>query len=149
MQTPLWPSLQAVFDKKLSQTNLAITHMPAFIQAGAPLRVNDSFKYDNATHNLEEQQALIKEFILEVKKEWNEEYTVESLGFDAQMFSYVTFLDEVLVLLFIDMLFINLALLMVYAFLVVHLKSKFLATIGVSIIFMSFPLSAVIVQGFG
>ena len=65
------------------------------------------------------------------------------------MFSYVTFLDEVLVLLLIDMLFINLALLAVYAYFVKHLKSKFLASIGVSIIFLSFPLSAVIVQGFG
>ena len=91
----------------------------------------------------------MKEFILEYKAEYTEKNTPEVLGFSAQMFSFVTFLDEILLLLFADMAIILIAMLFVFCYFVFHLKSKFLAGIGISIIMLSFPLSAVIVQGFG
>lgn len=92
---------------------------------------------------------MLKEFILEYKKEFADEVTPENVGFSAQMFSFVTFRDEVLILLYMDMAFIIVALLFVYFFFVFHLGSKFLSIVGISIIFLSFPLSAVIVQGIG
>ena len=52
-------------------------------------------------------------------------------------------------LLFADMFFIIVALSFVYGYFCYHLKSKFLAAVGISIIFLSFPLSAVLVQGLG
>lgn len=65
------------------------------------------------------------------------------------MFSFVTFLDEILILLYFDMGFILCALFFVFGFFSYHIGSKFLAMIGISIIFFSFPLTAVIVQGIG
>lgn len=65
------------------------------------------------------------------------------------MFSFVTFLDEVLTLLYVDMAIVLVALLFVFFYFVFHLKSKFLAAVGISIIALSFPFSAVIVQGLG
>ena len=146
---PLWPAYSALYDKKLTAENLAITHMQSLVFSGAPLRANDSFVYENKTHLEKEQTAMIKEFILEYKKEFLADNTKEAIGFDAQMFSFVTFLDEILILLFIDMCFILCALLFVFVYFSYHLGSKFLAMIGISIIFFSFPLSAVIVQGAG
>lgn len=88
---------------------------------------------------------MLKEFVLEYKKEYAEDNTEEAIGFDAQMFSFLTFFDEILILLFIDMLYIICALTFVFAYFSYHLGSKFLAMIGISIIFFSFPLSAVLV----
>ena len=65
------------------------------------------------------------------------------------MVAFLTFLDEILILLFMDMGFIMVALLFVFCYFVFHLKSKFLSAIGISIVFLSFPFSAVIVQGIG
>jgi len=64
---------------------------------------------------------MLKEFILEYKAEFAEENTQEAIGFDAQMFSFVTFLDEILILLYMDMGFILVALLFVFCFFVYHL----------------------------
>ena len=123
--------------------------MQTIISTGGPLRVNDSFVYENNTHDKGDQTEMLKKFILEYKKEFVDENTVDAIGFDAQMFSFVTFLDEILVLLFMDMGFIMVALLFVFFYFSYHLSSKFLSLIGISIIFLSFPLSAVIVQGVG
>jgi hypothetical protein len=87
MATPFWEAKSAIFDKKLSVDNLAITHMQGKFKTGGPLRVNETFKYDNKSHNSDEQKDILLEFILEYKAEFAEEYTQESLGFDAQMFS--------------------------------------------------------------
>jgi len=64
---------------------------------------------------------MLKEFILEYKAEFAEDNTQEAIGFDAQMFSFVTFLDEILILLYMDMGFILVALLFVFCFFVYHL----------------------------
>jgi len=64
---------------------------------------------------------MLKEFILEYKAEFAEDNTQEAVGFDAQMFSFVTFLDEILILLYMDMGFILVALLFVFCFFVYHL----------------------------
>jgi hypothetical protein len=64
---------------------------------------------------------MLKEFILEYKAEFTEDNTQEAIGFDAQMFSFVTFLDEILILLYMDMGFILVALLFVFCFFVYHL----------------------------
>jgi hypothetical protein len=48
-----------------------------------------------------------------------------------------------------DMGFIVVAMVFVFWYFVFHLKSKFLSAVGISIIFLSFPMSAVIVQGLG
>jgi len=50
MATPFWEATSAIFDKKLSKDNLAITHMQGLVSTGGPLRVNDTFKYDNTSH---------------------------------------------------------------------------------------------------
>lgn len=92
---------------------------------------------------------MLKDFILDYKSEFVAENTPESLGFQAQMFSFVSILDEILVLLYVDMAFIIVAMMFVYCYFVFHLKSKFLSSVGISIIFLSFPFSAVIVQGLG
>lgn len=42
---PLWPAYSALYDKKLSKDNLAISHMQTLISTGAPLRANDTFVY--------------------------------------------------------------------------------------------------------
>jgi len=64
---------------------------------------------------------MLKEFILEYKAEFAEDNTQDAIGFDAQMFSFVTFLDEILILLYMDMGFILVALLFVFCFFVYHL----------------------------
>ena len=92
MDDPYWESKKTSFDKKLSKDNLAISHMQCIFLTGGPLQ-NDTFRYDNVSHNREEQQAQLKEFILDYKAEYTEKNTVDALGFSAQMFSFVTFLD--------------------------------------------------------
>ena len=80
--TTLWPFYKALFDKKLSKDNLAITHMLTTINIGGPLK-NETFKFENTTHLKDEQTDMLKEFILEYKKEFADENTVENLGFYA------------------------------------------------------------------
>lgn len=110
---------------------------------------NETFRFDNTTHLEKEQALLYKDYILNYKSEFTEKNTVEEIGFKADMFSFSTFLDEILLLLFADMGFILVALTVVFLYFVYHLKSKFLAAVGISIIFLSFPMSAVLVQGIG
>lgn len=88
---------------------------------------------------------MYKKYILNYKNDFSEENTVEAIGFKADMFSFTTFFDEILLLLFADMAFIIVAMGFVFGYFVYHLKSKFLAAIGISIIFLSFPMSAVLV----
>lgn len=55
--------------------------------------------------------------------------------------------DEIETILFGDMLLIAGSIMFVFLYFWLHLESKFLALIGMSIIFLSFPFSAVLVQG--
>lgn len=139
---------KTIFDKKLSADNLAITHMQCLFWLGGPLK-NETFRFDNTSHLQDDQVAMYRDYILDVKAKFVEENTVEAIGFKASMFSFSTFFDEILLLLYADMFFILVALSFVFGYFVYHLKSKLLAAIGISIIFLSFPLSAVLVQGLG
>jgi len=56
MATPYWDAKSAIFDKKLSVDNLAITHMQGRFSTGGPIYVNETFKYDNRSHNSDEQR---------------------------------------------------------------------------------------------
>jgi len=88
---------------------------------------------------------MYKDYILNYKAAFVKKNTVEAIGFKASFVSFSTFIDEVQLLLYSDMAFILVAMIFVFAYLAYHLKSKFLAAIGISIIFLSFPLTAVIV----
>lgn len=80
MDNPYWTAIKTAFDKKLSKENFAITHMTATIFTGGPLK-NETFRFDNLTHEENAQTDMLKEFLLEIKSEFKEEYTVEKLGF--------------------------------------------------------------------
>jgi hypothetical protein len=54
-------------------------------------------------------------------------------------------LDEINNILIGDMALIVASMLFVFLYFWLHLKSKFLAVVGMSIIFLSFPFSAVLV----
>ena len=111
---------------------------------GGPLK-NETHRFDNTTHLVDDQAAMYKDYILNYKAAFVEKNTVEANGFKASFVSFSTFLDEVLLLLYSDMAFIIVAMIFVYGYFAYHLKSKFLAAVGISIIFLSFPLSAVLV----
>ena len=49
MQSPYWGMQKAIFDKKLSAENLAITHMQCLFFLGGPLK-NETFRFDNTSH---------------------------------------------------------------------------------------------------
>lgn len=49
MQGQYWGMVKAIFDKKLSADNLAITHMQTIFFLGGPL-MNETFRFDNTSH---------------------------------------------------------------------------------------------------
>ena len=56
-------------------------------------------------------------------------------------------MDEIQNILYGDMALIAASIAFVFLYFWAHLGSKFLALVGMSIIFLSFPFSAVLVQG--
>lgn len=80
MQDPFWGMKKAIFDKKLSADNIAISHMQCIFFLGGPLK-NETFRFDNTSHLDEDQGLMYKEYILNYKGEFIKENTVEALGF--------------------------------------------------------------------
>ena len=67
------------------------------------------------------------------------------MSFRAQYVSNTILMNEIESILFGDMLLIAGSIVFVFLYFWLHLGSKFLALIGMSIIFLSFPFSAVLV----
>ena len=68
-------------------------------------------------------------------------------SFTIYLFSFLTLEDDLLIMLITDAFLIIFALLFVFLYFVYNLSSCFLSAAGISIIFLSFPATAVVTDG--
>ena len=118
--------------------------MSAFINFGAPLNIK-GIRYNDVTDRYDDQKKIIGDFQMDVQN-----YLL-SYSEDNQIYASIVseelMQQEFMLLIDKDTFFAVFSVLFVYFYLNIHLKSIFLATIGIVMILFSFPISAIIYQG--
>ena len=118
--------------------------MRAFINFGAPLNIK-GIRYNDVTDRYDDQKKIIGDFQMDVQN-----YLL-SYSEDNQIYASIVseelMQQEFMLLIDKDTFFAVFSVLFVYFYLNIHLKSIFLATIGIVMILFSFPISAIIYQG--
>jgi predicted RND superfamily exporter protein len=91
----------------------------------------------------------MKDWIKPQKEEFNKKQTEEDpyATMTVEMFSFLTLEDDILALLGVDASLVVVAFTFVFIYFVFNLGSVFLSLAGISIIFLSFPITAVITHG--
>lgn len=91
----------------------------------------------------------MKDWIKPKKSEFNTKQKEEDpyAAFTAEMFSFLTVQDDILELLSVDASLVIVAFIFVFTYFVFNLGSVLLSAVGISIIFLSFPITAVITNG--
>lgn len=145
MKSPYWKMSAAQFDKEVSPDNLKIRFMRSTFQNGGPLQ-NETFRYQNVSHEKAAQTKELKDYLTLAKEVFDEQDT-DSLGFQAQFITFNLLIDQILQLFLFDFMLVIVSIMVVFIWFKIHLKSGFLAIVGVSIIFLSFPFTAFIVSG--
>ena len=73
----------------------------------------------------------------------------EKFGFKVNFASISLSLELFIALILQDLLFAFISIAFVFCYFIYHLKSKFLATVGTTIILFSFPLTLIVTEGIG
>jgi hypothetical protein len=146
MKSSRWGFMATQFDKEVGPENLNIRYMRSTFQNGGPLQPNETFRFENSTHFQKEQQQLLKDYLLEGKKEFDDIETSD-LGFKAEFVTFTILIDQILQLFLFDFLLVIVSIVVVFMWFRLHLKNGFMAIMGVSIIFLSFPFTAFVVSG--
>lgn len=122
--------------------------MRSIVSLGAPLEV-DGKRYKNSGDNSFEQSKLAADnFLLPYKTNVESKYgKPDNTGFRASVFCFALEIEVWLNLLLADALFALGAAAFVFLYFVFHLRSCFMALIGMSLILMSFPLTVLICKG--
>ena len=89
---------------------------------------------------------MLKAYLTEAKIVFDDQDT-DAIGFQAQFITFNLLIDQILKLFMFDFLLVVVSICVVFLWFKLHLKSAFLAIVGVSIIFLSFPFTAFIVSG--
>ena len=100
----------------------------------------------NASHFRDQQTNQLKKYLQATKDNFDAQDTSE-FGFSAQYITFNLLMSQILGLLFRDFALVFLSIFLVFSWFCLHLKSVFLALVGMSIIFLSFPFTAFIVSG--
>ena len=122
---------------KVGETASSITRI--LIRIGAPLEIN-GFKYDNSTHNIEEQTAAVNKFSTEVSDVINnyveilkERSQVEDDDEVMQMIPHITYYSRSIEkvtfesLIVSNYIYIILCIAFVCVYMAIHIRSMFLA----------------------
>ena len=120
--------------------------MRMFIKLGAPLEFN-GVRYLNKMDRIEEQDAYVLDFYNDIIDNMKEKYKEDKTGFKIYQINQLVFLQGVADTLWGGMIFISCSIVFVYGYFVYHLGSVFLASLGLFLIALSFPLTVIITNG--
>jgi hypothetical protein len=132
--------------------------MSSILLTAGPHKGNESFTFENATHEPSSQNQYVIDWLMgDPSDPQNNGYKLAFMekmnedgkhaDFTVDLFSFLTVMDEIMQYLIMDGALIILALLFVYIYFAYNIGSKLLAAVAISIIFLSFPVTALIVQG--
>mmetsp|Transcript_2148 Transcript_2148/g.3212 ORF Transcript_2148/g.3212 Transcript_2148/m.3212 type:complete len:259 (+) Transcript_2148:706-1482(+) len=144
LNNPKWNQFKPYYDKYFSTDNFTVSYMRSIITYGQPVEIN-GFKYHNKTHLKSEQTEFLKEFTLDARSDVQDFET--GSNFEVNLASFLITFDELMEVVLGDALKALFSMAFVFFYLVFHLKSKFLALIGVSIIVISFPITLLLTEG--
>jgi len=139
-----WLTARGSFDKYISADNFTLTYAQTVLQPASPLNVGGK-RYKNQTDEEQAQFKIHKEFAQWLKKDAKE--NLKDGGYEAAPWSTILLADEFEVILYTDMAFAFFSVTFVFFYLSFHLRSCWLALVGVSLILFSFPFTVVISEG--
>jgi hypothetical protein len=142
---PMWMFYKTLFDVNVSPSNLKINNMRSIFVNGFPLQ-NETFRFQNATHLKSEQTDILKTYLKSTKEAFDAQNT-EDFGFNATFLTFNLLFDQILRMLYRDFALVFVSIFLVFSWFCLHLRSGFLATVGMTIIFLSFPFTAFVVSG--
>lgn len=123
-----------------------VQYMLSSIKFGAPLHI-DGVRYNDITDREREQTLKVSEFQKRIVKMIEEFKQKNEGGVDPIIFSQAVGQIEFDKLVKSDVAYAVFSVMFVQAYFVFHLRSFFLATIGVILIIFSFPLTSIICEG--
>lgn len=142
-----WGPVSTLFDQYVSNSNMTVGYMRSFMKLGGPLNINGTV-YQNKTDRAEEQAELYTAFALQIKETiTGRESKMLGLGFQSLFGYFPLILEEFFNLILVDSLMALASAAFVFIYLCFHLRSKFLAFIGITIILFSYPVTLAITEG--
>ena len=142
--------LEELFDRNVSLNNMTVTYMRTLFVMGAPIDI-DGNRYQNKTDNETTQDEYRKVYARKIKKIVDDSLAASygQFGAKVRFASILLSLDVFFTYLIADLFFALVSVTFVFFYFIIHLKSKFLSTIGTSIILFSFPITVCITEGIG
>lgn len=134
-----------MFDLWIKPDNLTLQYARSTMMFGFPLNVGGT-KYNNKEDRKLDQEKAIKTTAQKIVKESEK---VGGEDFIAAPWALVLLFDQFNDILIKDMAFSLVAVIFVFVYLIFHLRTCFLALIGISIVLFSFPFTVVITEGIG
>lgn len=135
--------MAAYFDKGLSLTNITVDFMRTIFAPAGPLDI-DGVRYRNSSSGDGAQNEYFKNFAKMIGEEASDNFEEKNVGFLIRSDSFVLTSDEFLTMAITDAAMSIFAILFVFGYLNIHLKSCFLSFIGIMIILFSFPVTVFI-----
>jgi len=150
LTTPaIWDNFATFFDKAVNKDQQVVRNIRVFIGIGAPLEIN-GVRYSDKEDRNQEQERHVINFCEDVDVLINKKHLSvgeSNTGFKADVFNFSYLNDKFQVLAEEDTSYAAFSVLFVFCYLIYHLKSLFLATIGISIILLSFPFTVIMTEG--
>jgi len=146
MRNPVvWPMIEPLFDKSLSLDNLKVTYARTIMSIGAPLNIN-GVRYTDVSDRYVEQQKYATDVLVSQLKQLRADYGEDSIV-KPDLVGQLPLWEEFETLLNNDASFAGFSVIFVFCFFIFHLKSFFLAFVGIMIILFSFPFTVLITEG--
>lgn len=143
------PKVMSFFDENVTADNMTTTYMRTIIDLGSPLDI-DGMRYDNRSHLKDDQWDLAANFSIKIRTIIEDEFSdPDEFGCKVNFATILLSLDIFLQMILNDVLFALVAVAFVFFYFIIHMRSKFLSSIGTSIILFSFPVTVCITEGIG
>ena len=157
MEGDNWDSAKGLFDKNFNLDNMKVEYMLSSLAVAGPYKGNETFTFENTTHEAVEQKKALIEWLTgdpndNTKKGYKFDLMAEEndgdghKDFNFMLFSFDTFEQEIITYLGKDAGLLFVAFIFVYLYFCYNLGSKLVSLIAVSIIFLSFPVTSIVVQ---
>jgi hypothetical protein len=147
VKTPyIWNTFKQFYDSEVSLKNLRVNYMRNFVNLGAPIEI-EGVRYNDKTDRLEEQTEYVSTFLLDLEAKFIESFENDPTGFEVNILSEAYNQKVFQDLVTGDTAWSIFSVMFVFGYLCYHLSSLFLASVGIMLILLSFPLTSFITEG--
>ena len=141
----VWPMVSALYDKTVTADNLKVTYARSIMTLAAPLNVN-GIKYTDQSDRYEDQMKYAADFLVAYQKKIEKDKK-DGDSLSVNLVGQLPLMEKFQELINNDGGFAMFSVIFVFITFCIHLKSFFLAFIGIMIILFSFPLTVMITEG--